>query len=331
MPVNHTFALYTGRVKSRLSRGLRGAYRGTSAHLHTSFRLLKDAGSGWLQHRSERVAAAIAYYGIFSMAPLIVIAVGVASLWFGQEAAEGLVVDQLTDTLGEKAAGFVESLLTSAYIGGGGLVATIVAVVALLFGASRVVGGMRAALNDIWGVKARAGGGVKGFVVAKLFDLGMVLAIGFMFLATMMANTAVSIITSYFSDALSLPDLVLRASSVAFSLVVVTFFITVMFRLLPNTRPPWRDVLVGASVTAILFTLGNYAIGVYLGRAGLSSVFGAAGALVVIMVWIYYSMHIILFGAEITRARCHLRRQTCRDDDEVGQSDSPTPARDAER
>jgi len=331
MSVNHTFALYTGRVKSRLSRGLRGAYRGARAHLRASLRLLKDAGSGWLQHRSERVAAAIAYYGIFSMAPLIVIAVSVASLWFGQEAAEGLVVDHLRGTLGEDVARFVESLLTSAYVGGGGLVATIIAVVALLFGASRVLGGMRSALNDIWGVGARAGGGVKGFVVAKLFDLGMVLAIGFMFLATMMANTAVSIITGYFSDALPLSDLLLRTSSLAFSLVVVTFFMTVVFRLLPNTRPPWRDVLVGASVTAVLFTLGNYAIGVYLGRAGLSSVFGAAGALVVIMVWIYYSVQIILFGAEITRARYHLRRQTCRDDDEVGQSDSLTPGRDAGR
>ena len=161
------------------------------------------------------------------------------------------------------------------------------------------------ALNDVWGVQPRAGGGLKGYVLTKLFDLGMVLAVGFMFLATMVGNAAATAWVHHFSNVLPLRDWALRGAGIAFSLAVVVFFISIIFRVLPNIRVPWRDIIVGAMVTAVLFSVGNYVIGLYLGRASLGSVFGAAGSLAVIMIWMYYSAQIILFGAEITRAHHH--------------------------
>jgi len=294
---------FSSRARHRFSESLGRVLTRAGTCTRPALEVLKEAGAGWQRHKAARMAAAIAYHGIFSLAPIIVIMVGVAGLWFGQEAAEGLIVERLRDMLGDDGAGFVQSLLARVYTGGGGVAATVIAGAVLLYGASRVIGGVRGALNDIWEVQPRAGGGIKGFVLTKLFDLGMVLVVGFMFLATMVANAAASAWVRHFSNVLPLPDAALRAAGVVFSLVVVIFFVTIIFRLLPNIRPPWRDVLVGSMVTAVLFSLGNYVIGIYLGRAGLGSVFGAAGSLAVIMIWIYYSMQIILFGAEITRAR----------------------------
>jgi len=271
--------------------------------------VLKDAGSGWQRRKASRTAAAIAYFGIFSMAPMLVLMVSVASFWFGRQAAEGLIVDRLRQTLGLEVAEFIQTVLARAYVSSATVTATVLAVVVLLFGASRVIGAMRGALNDVWGVEGRAGGGIKGFIVSKVFDLAMVLAAGIMFLATMVANATVTAIVDRFTDILPLPNWTLRALSVAFSLLVVAFFVAIIFRVVPNLRVPWRDTLLGAGVTAVLFTVGNYAIGVYLGRAGIGSVFGTAGVLAVVMFWMYYSAQIILFGAEVARA-CHDRRKS---------------------
>jgi membrane protein len=255
------------------------------------------------------MAASIAYYAVFSLAPLLVIVVGVASRLFGRAAAEGLVVDRLNEALGSEGAAFVQSMLAQAYSSKGTVMATALAVLVLLFAASRVIGAMRGALNDVWGVKGRAGGGVKGYIVTKIFDLGMVLVIGIAFMATMMANAVASAVAGRFIKTLPVPDWALTIAGIAFSLVVVAFFITIVFRVLPNTRVPWRDTLLGATVTAVLFGIGNYVIGLYLGRISVSSIFGAAGALAVLMMWTYYIAQIVLFGAEITRAH-HDRRHS---------------------
>lgn len=263
--------------------------------------LLLEAGKGWLEHKAGRNAAAIAFYGIFSLAPLLVIMVSIAGYWFGREAAEGLIVERFSDFLGPEYAAFLQSVITRAYTSGASAPAAAISLIVLLFGASRVVGATRDALNEIWEVRPRAGGGVKGYFVAKGFDLLMVIVVGFMFLATMFANAITSALTSRFVEFLPLPGLVVRLGGVVFSLLVVAFFIAMIFRVLPNTRTPWRDVLVGAGVTAVLFALVNYVVGFYLGRAGIGSVFGAAGSLAAIMFWMYYSAQIVLFGAELTR------------------------------
>jgi membrane protein len=263
---------------------------------------LRDAGAGWLEHNVSRMAAAIAYYGIFSLAPMLVIMVALAGVWFGKDATEGLIVDRLRATLGEDSARFLQSMLAGVHESRGETLATILAVLLLIWASTRVIGATRSALNDIWGVKGRGGSGFLGLVLGKAIDLGMVIGIGFMFLASMLANTAVSALTRYFSDALPLPNWSLQGMGVVFSLVVVTFFLTIIFRVLPNIKVRLSHIVEGASVTAVLFSLGNYLIGRYLGRVGPGSIFGAAGSLAVLMIWMYYSAQIVLFGAEVTRA-----------------------------
>ena len=253
-------------------------------------------------HNVSRMAASIAYFGAFSMAPILVIMVSLASVVFGKSASEGLIVDQLSATFGENTAAFIQSMLASIYASGGLTVATVLAILLLMWASTRIIGSVRGALNDIWGVHGHGGTGFRGFVVGKLVDLGMVLAVGFMFLASMLGNTAVSALTGYFSDLLPMPGYVLELIGIAFSLLVTTVFLIIIFRVLPNIKVRFVYVLLGASITAVLFSIGNYVIGRYLGRTSPGSAFGAAGSLAVILIWMYYTAHIILFGAEITRA-----------------------------
>ena len=273
--------------------------------------LLAQAGNGWLAHKASKNAAAIAFYGIFSLAPLLVIVISIAGYWFGREAVEGLIVERISDLLGSEYAGFVESVVAQAYTSRGSLPATILSVLLLVFGASRVVGATRDALDEIWNGPPRAKGRVKGFALTKLFDLLMVLVVGTMFLATMLANAVVTALTSRFVEYVPMPSLLLRLATVVFSLLVVTFLVAVIFRMFPNAHTSWRHIMVGAGTTAVLFAVANYAVGFYLGRAGISSVFGAAGSLAAIMLWMYYSAQTLLFGAELTRAH-ELRSRSAR-------------------
>lgn len=171
---------------------------------------LKDAGAGWLEHNVSRMAAAIAYYGIFGLAPMLVIMVLLAGVWFGKDATEGLIVDRLSDTLGADSARFVQSMLAGAYESRGETLATVLAILLLMWTATRIIGATRGALNDIWGVGSRGGGRFLGYVLGRLVDLGMVIGIGFMFLASMLANAAVSALTGYFSNALPVPNWALQ-------------------------------------------------------------------------------------------------------------------------
>ena len=264
--------------------------------------LLKEAFDGAWAHNISRMAASIAYFGAFSLAPMIVIMTTLASLVFGKSATEGLIAERLTSTFGEETANFIQSSLVSIYESAGLTLATVLAILALIWAATRIVGSVRGSLNDVWGVKGHGGGGILGFLFGKLIDVGMVLAVGFMFLASMFANTAINALTRYFSSALPMPGWLLQVIGILFSLAVTTIFLTVIFRWLPNIKVRFLYILVGASITAILFTIGNYVIGRYLGRTSPGSAFGAAGSLAVIMIWIYYVAYIIIFGAEVTKA-----------------------------
>lgn len=267
--------------------------------------LLKEAFDSSWAHNISRMAGSIAYFGAFSLAPMIVIMTALASLVFGKSATEGLIAERLTSTFGEETAHFIQSMLAAIYNSSGLTVATVLAILAIVWAATRIIGSVRGALNDIWGVKGQGGGGILGFVFGKLIDVGMVIGIGFMFLASMFANTAVTALITHFSDILPLPGWLLQVFGVLFSLVVTTVFLTVIFRVLPNIKVRWLYILVGASITAVLFSIGNYFIGRYLGRTSPGSAFGAAGSLAVIMIWIYYVAYIIIFGAEVTRAYAH--------------------------
>lgn len=264
--------------------------------------LIWAAISGFEKHNVGRMAAAIAFNGILSIAPLGVIIVTAAGSIYGRDAAEGLIVDRLRDTLGEQPASALQGILESAYVSAATIPATILAFLVLIFGAARLVGALRGALKNIWEVEGRATG-IKGFLLGKLVDTVAVFVLAGFLLATILAQTAVNTVTRYFADWLPFPGALLQISSVVFSLVVAMVVFTIVFRWLPNLDLHWKDVAFGGAVTAVLFTIGNYVLGIYLGRTSPGSVFGAAGAFVVIMLWMNYSALMVLFGVELTRAR----------------------------
>ena len=264
--------------------------------------LLKEAYDNAWAHNIGRMAASIAYFGAFSLAPMIVIIATLASLVFGKSATQGLIAERLTSTFGSDTAKFIQSLLAAVYGSRGLTLATVLAILVLVWAATRIVGSVRGALNDVWGVKGHGGGGLLGFLVGKLIDVAMVVGIGFMFLASMLANTAATALNKYFSAHVPVPGWMVQTLGVIFSLAVTIAFLAIIFRVLPNIRVRFLYILVGASITGVLFSVGNYVIGRYLGSTSPGSAFGAAGSLAVLMIWIYYVAYIIIFGAEITRA-----------------------------
>ncbi len=267
--------------------------------------LMKEAIDAAWAHNIGRMAGSIAYFGAFSLAPILVIVTTLASLVFGKSATQGLIAGRLTSTFGARTADFIQSMIAAIYNSTGLTLATILAVLLLIWASTRIVGSVRGALNDIWGVTGRGGMGWSGFLIGKLVDLGMVVVIGLMFLLTMLANAAVSAMTTYFTSFLPMPGWMLHVLGIVFSLTVTIFFIAVIFRVLPNIRVRFNYILLGSTITGVLFTIGNYVIGQYLGRTSPESAFGAAGSLAVLMIWIYYVAYIIIFGAEFTRAYAH--------------------------
>lgn len=265
-------------------------------------RTLWTAIAGYQKHNVNRLAASIAFYGILSLAPLGVIGVSVAGFVFGKNAAEGLIVTQLQNTLGKNAATALQSVLASAYHSRATVPATIIAVLVLLWSGTRLLGDVRGSLNTIWEVQGHGGTGFKGFLIGKLIDLAMIFVLAVLFLLTVAANIALNTISHYFAQLVPFPALLLYVSSVIFSFVVAAVFLAVLFRWLPNLNLGLRDVALGACLSAALFELGNYVLGFYLTRGSPGSAFGAAGSLIVIMVWIYYSSIIVLFGVEVARA-----------------------------
>jgi membrane protein len=254
----------------------------------------------WVGDDAPQMAAAMAYYAVFSIAPLLVIAIAVAGLVFGRDAAEGEIMGQLSGLLGAEGARAVEQMLRDAGKPASGIVAGVVGLFSLLLGASGVMGQLRSSMNRIWKVPPSDAPAVKGFVRARLLAFTMVLGVGFLLLVSLVASAAVAALGKYVGDRLPFGEAVLQALNMAVSFGVITFLFMLLFRYGPDARVPWRDVRLGAAVTALLFTLGKYAIGVYLGKGSLSSSYGAAGSLVVLLVWVYYSAQILFLGAELT-------------------------------
>lgn len=264
--------------------------------------VLKQAGKDWVDHKAPRLSAAVAYYTILSLAPLLVIAVAVAGMVFGEDAARGGIVDQFRGMVGDDGARAIQSMLEHAgKPGAGSVIATVIGVATLLIGASGVFGELQDALNTVWDVKPRPGRGIVGMLKDRLLSFGMVLCVGFLLLVSLVMSTALSALDHYFEGILPGLPYLMRAANLVLSFLVITLLFAMMFRFLPDVRMRWREVWLGAAVTAALFTLGKYLIGLYLGKAGVASPFGAAGSLVVLVVWIYYSALILFFGAELTQ------------------------------
>ena len=265
------------------------------------FKLLKATATSWMEDNALRLSAALAYYSIFSIAPLLIIAISVAGLVLGEEAVRGQLDDQLKDYIGAQAAAGVQSMVQSASKKSDGWLGAIIGFVTLMLGASGVFGQLKDALNTIWEVKAKGGAGVWGFIRARLLNFGMVLVIGFLLLTSLLMTTALAALNGYFESLVGLPPFVGAVLAFLLSFGVVTTLFAFIFKVLPDAKIEWQHVWIGAVVTALLFELGKFGLGFYLGRESTASSFGAAGSVVLLLLWVYYASCILLFGAEFTQ------------------------------
>ncbi len=268
--------------------------------------IVKDTANSFSEDRALRLAAATAYYAVFSIGPLLVLIVGLAGLVFGPERVSRDVGEQVRSFVGQKSGDMIQTMMSSQHKGGS-LMATIVGGVALVLGATGVFGQLQDSLNTIWGVTTKPGQSIGAFIRDRFFSLAMVLGIGFLLLISMALSIFVNAFATYIGKLVSLPPFVAVVLNDVVSFGVITLLFALIFKLLPDVKVRWRDVWVGAIGTALLFTAGKYVLGWYLGKQTDSSAYGAGSALVVILLYVYYSSLILYFGAEFTKvwARHH--------------------------
>ncbi len=271
--------------------------------------MLKETLSNWSNHKCSTFGAALAYYSIFSFGPLMLIATVIAGMVFGTDAARGEITGQVRKLLGDSGGQALQALLNGADHPYQGLLATIFGVGTLLFAAMSVVVQLKTALNTIWECDAAAQGNWWDLVRSYLVSLAGVLSLGFLLLVSLILTTALSTVGKYFGSYLPEPTLQVVGSGVSF--VVITLLFAMMFKWLPDAPVYWRDVWLGAALTAALFEAGKFLIGYYVGKLALQSTYGAAASLVMLLIWVYYSAQIVLLGAEFTHvyARRHSARR----------------------
>ena len=273
------------------------------------WQILRQTVREFGEDQAPRLAAALAYYTIFSIAPLLVIVLAIVGFVYGSEDARTQLMSQLETRIGQDAANLIGTMVERTSQQGGGVLATIIGIVTLLIGATTVFAQLQGALNKIWDVAADRSGGIKKLLLVRLEGLGMVLALGFVLLVSFGLQAALNVILSNFSGVLPGSDAIWFIANQVLMLAVFTLIFGAIFMVLPDVDLHWRNVLRGAILTALLFKLGEILIGFYLGFSGVKSTYGAAGSLVILLLWIYYSSQILLFGAEFTQVDTRHRQK----------------------
>lgn len=268
--------------------------------LQQSRELVTAAGQAWLDDRAPTLGAALAYYTLFSMAPLLLIVVSVAGLLFGEEAARGELFNELHALLGPASASTLQSLLESANQPAKSISATLIGVVLMLLGATSVFAELQSTLDHIWRAPSRNSSGILALLRARLLSFGLILGIGFLLIVSLLVNTGLSALYRWWSPHLQGWEVAAMVVNQVFGFVLLTAMFAMIYKMMPRVSIQWRDVIIGALVTTGLFEIGKWAIGVYIGTSAVGSAFGAAGSLVAILVWVYYSAQIFLLGAEFT-------------------------------
>ena len=266
------------------------------------FDLMRQAGRGWIDDGASSMGAALAFYTAFSIAPLLIIVIGIAGAIYGVEVARGAVEAQLIDLMGVTAAAAIRALLMGAQAKSSGIVAGVVGVVTLLIGATTVLVELQTDLDKIWKAPPRGGNNIVALVRSHATSLGLILCIGFLLLVSLVVTGTLTVFSKNWGSIYPGVATALYAMNFLLSLAVITALIAMLYKWLPNVPIAWRDVWIGALTTAVLFTAGQTAIGFYLTRSAMGSAYGAAGAMVVLLTWLYYSAQIFLFGAEFTQA-----------------------------
>jgi membrane protein len=263
--------------------------------------LLKATVVEWIDDNAARVAASLAFYTLLSMAPLVILSIAIAGVALGEDTARASIVREIGAFIGPQAAGALDAVVASASKSESGTLSSIVGVIVLLVGASGVFGELQYALDTIWGVKPKPRRGLLGIVRDRLFSFSMVIAVAFVLLVSLIISAVLSGVGNFMADALPGGAMLWQVINLAVSLGVITVLFALIFKVVPDVEIGWRDVWVGAFVTAALFNVGKYALGFYLGSSSVASSYGAAGSVVALVLWVYYSSQLVFLGAEFTQ------------------------------
>ncbi len=264
---------------------------------------LKQTVNSWLDHEGPRLAASLSLYSLLSLAPLVILTIAVASLAFGRSQAQAALIGEVRDLMGSEGARTVQTVIQHGKAPHAGGVASVIGIVILIVGASSVFGELQSALNKIWDVKSANDLGLWSLIKSRLVSFALVLGFGFLLLVSLLFSAGLTAFGRYFSAHLSLPTGLLAATNALVSFAGIFVLIALILRYVPDVSLRWKDVWQGALATAVLFTVGKALLGLYLGRTAVGSAYGAAGSLIVVILWVYYSAMIFYFGAEFTRVR----------------------------
>jgi membrane protein len=285
-------------------RSMQGSVRKSPVHSHAVV-LIQDTFSGWSQDNAPRLAASLAYYTVLSAAPLLVISVALADLFFGEKAVEGQLAWEIQSFVGGETARAIQALIQGAHKPAVGAIATTLSIATLIVGASSVIAELHDALNFIWGVKPPAEStwrnDILGFLKDRFFSSLIVIGAGSLLLISLLFSVSIATVGKYFLPLLPSSERLLHSAAFVVSFAVVILLFATVYKLIPDVRLKWSDVAIGATVTSLLFTIGKQLIALYLGRVGFESTYGAAWAVVLFLVWVYYSAQLFFLGAEFTK------------------------------
>ncbi|MEH2317177.1 YihY/virulence factor BrkB family protein [Nostoc sp.] len=270
-------------------------------NLQAIWKLLQETFKEWSEDKASRLAAALAYYTIFSIAPLLIIVIAIAGAVFGEEAARGQIVGQIQGLVGKDGAQFIQTAIQNANKPHTGAIASIISVVVLLVGATGLFTELQDSLNTIWEVKPKPGRAINNMIRLRFLSFAMVIGIGFLLLVSLVISTALAALVTYFSNLIPGVDFLWQFLNFVISFAITTVLFGLIFKVLPDVKIAWSDVLIGAALTSFLFSIGRFLLGQYLGNGSFGSAYGAAGSLVVILAWVNYAAQILFFGAEFTQ------------------------------
>lgn len=267
--------------------------------MKTIYDLMRQTMTEWSEDKVPRLGAALAFYSVFAIAPLLLIVIAIAGFVFGRDAAQRQIIGQIAGVVGQESGQAIDKILEQASKPASGTLAIVSGVIVLLFGASGVFAQLQDALNTIWEVTPQPGRGWKGMLRDRFLSLSMVLGIGFLLLVSLVMSAGLSAMTGVLGD--SMGALMGQVTNIVVSLAVITALFAMIYKFLPDVKIAWRDVWLGAAATSALFVLGKFLVGLYIGRSSVASAYGAASSFVIILLWVYYSSQILLFGAEFTQ------------------------------
>ncbi|MFN7160686.1 MAG: YihY/virulence factor BrkB family protein [Candidatus Gracilibacteria bacterium] len=265
--------------------------------------LLLDTFSAWQKDNVPRMSAALSYYTVFSLAPLLIIIISVAGIFLGQDAAQGNIVAQMQSLIGQSGATFIQDILKNASKPEASSIAAVIGVITLVLGASGVFSELQSSLNTIWGVKPDPKKGIWGAIKDRFLSFTLVIGVAFLLLVSLSVDAVLSALNDYIASLLSsfAATYMIQGLSVLISFLLITVLFGLIYKVLPDRNLKWRHVIIGALVTSFLFTIGKFLIGLYIGNSNFTDTYGAAGSLIVILLWVFYASSILFLGAEFTK------------------------------